>query len=292
MKYLIIHDVDHDGWVSAWVTTNGLIARGFHDITHLGLLPGVAMTADMFEGFDRIVIVDLSPPRDLFAIYADKLTVIDHHKTSAWLKDYPQGVHDQAHSACMLCWMHFFPKAEAPKLVQYVEDRDIWKWRLPRSVEINAFLRVLGIESLDNVRRAANILANDQNHAETVGTYYLEYQNHQINNKIDQFDECIRKKQVMFWKNIPLMNVTENVSEVLHGIVMAKKLKYMGSFFYMQGFVIISLRSRNNFDVSEIAKANGGGGHAAAAGFRLSPQRFNEMIQFGEMPKEMYLETV
>jgi len=40
-------------------------------------------------------------------------------------------------------------------------------------------------------------------------------------------------------------------------------------FFDVDGYRVFSLRSRGDFDVSILAKNFGGGGHAAAAGFRI-----------------------
>ena len=45
-----------------------------------------------------------------------------------------------------------------------------------------------------------------------------------------------------------------------------------------EGIVSVSFRSRSGFDVSEIAKEVGGGGHKAAAGARIEGVPFNEAV--------------
>ena len=44
-------------------------------------------------------------------------------------------------SGVVLAWKYFHPKKSVPKLLQYVEDIDLWRFKLPFSMEIDAFLR-------------------------------------------------------------------------------------------------------------------------------------------------------
>ena len=39
-----------------------------------------------------------------------------------------------------MTWRHLFPLHEAPKILQYVEDRDLWRWKLPNSRAVNAYI--------------------------------------------------------------------------------------------------------------------------------------------------------
>eukprot|EP01126_Amoeba_proteus_P030795 TRINITY_DN3035_c0_g2_i1.p3 TRINITY_DN3035_c0_g2~~TRINITY_DN3035_c0_g2_i1.p3 ORF type:complete len:104 (-),score=20.01 TRINITY_DN3035_c0_g2_i1:806-1117(-) len=41
------------------------------------------------------------------------------------------------HSGAALAWKFFFPDFPTPKLIQYVEDQDLWNWALPNSKEFN-----------------------------------------------------------------------------------------------------------------------------------------------------------
>ena len=50
-------------------------------------------------------------------------------------------VYDMGDSGASLAWKHFYGDKPVPQLVQYVRDRDLWKWEMPRSREINAWLR-------------------------------------------------------------------------------------------------------------------------------------------------------
>ena len=51
-----------------------------------------------------------------------------------------QVVFDNTHSGAYLAWKHYFPNKEVPLLVQYVEDRDCWFWKLSDSKLVNSGL--------------------------------------------------------------------------------------------------------------------------------------------------------
>lgn len=60
---------------------------------------------------------------------------------------------DTAHSACMLAHLYALEHSAcenmpitAPWFVRYIEDRDLWKFELPDSKEINAAMWLLGVE--------------------------------------------------------------------------------------------------------------------------------------------------
>jgi len=62
------------------------------------------------------------------------------------------------HSGAVLAWQYFMPNEPVPDLLRYVEDQDLWNWKLPHSDAVNAAIatyRELGAEivevSLPNV---------------------------------------------------------------------------------------------------------------------------------------------
>jgi len=89
--------------------------------------------------------------------YFPSATIYDHHdtteecfkrpisesfdefiKTQALFKN--RLIYDNTISGAMLAWNSLFPKQKAPALVEYVQDRDLWAWKLPNSREINTGL--------------------------------------------------------------------------------------------------------------------------------------------------------
>ena len=54
------------------------------------------------------------------------------------LHDIPNTLFDMNHSGARLSWDFFHPGKLPPKFINYIEDRDLWKWELPSSKEFSA----------------------------------------------------------------------------------------------------------------------------------------------------------
>jgi oligoribonuclease NrnB/cAMP/cGMP phosphodiesterase (DHH superfamily) len=88
---------------------------------------------EIIENSHRVIVVDFSLPLDdmqRIREHAD-LIWIDHHKTSieqlSSLEEV-SGIRNIGEAACVLAWKYFFPDFPIPKAVQYVGDRDIWRF--------------------------------------------------------------------------------------------------------------------------------------------------------------------
>jgi oligoribonuclease NrnB/cAMP/cGMP phosphodiesterase (DHH superfamily) len=88
---------------------------------------------EFIENSHRVVVVDFSLPlEDMQRIreHAD-LIWIDHHKTAitqlSSLKEV-SGIRNIGEAACVLAWKYFFPDIPVPLAVQYIGDRDIWRF--------------------------------------------------------------------------------------------------------------------------------------------------------------------
>lgn len=140
MKALCIyHRGCADGFGAAWAVWKALgDGVEFH--------PGVygAPPPDV-TGRD-VILVDFSykrPVMEAMCQSAASITLLDHHKTAAeeldGLGDGPNiaipvfvGI-DMERSGAVLAWEHFHPGKAIPPLLQYVQDRDLWRFSL-RSV--------------------------------------------------------------------------------------------------------------------------------------------------------------
>ena len=70
---------------------------------------------------------------------ANNLIIIDHHKSAmVELHDVSCTRFDMTHSGAMLAWNFFHPGKEAPRMIKFIEDRDLWKWQIPYSKEFAA----------------------------------------------------------------------------------------------------------------------------------------------------------
>ena len=90
----------------------------------------------------KVVILDFSYSNQVtkkLIADAEDLWVIDHHKSAmVELHDISSTHFDMTKSGAMLAWDFFHPGKESPKFIQYIQDRDLWKWELPYSKEFSA----------------------------------------------------------------------------------------------------------------------------------------------------------
>ena len=93
---------------------------------------------------DSIVyVLDFSYPRNtVIELWKNhSLTLLDHHKTAQEsLTGLPGCLVDLSKSGAALSWQHFHPDQKMPDLLAYVQDRDLWKFELPNSREISAYI--------------------------------------------------------------------------------------------------------------------------------------------------------
>ena len=69
------------------------------------------------------------------------LRILDHHVTAqAALAGLLYAYFDMEEKAAR-CWPgNGRTRSRHPRLLQYIQDKDLWEWRLPKSREINAAL--------------------------------------------------------------------------------------------------------------------------------------------------------
>ena len=93
-----------------------------------------------------LYIVDFSFKRDQMLKFHNQLgtenvILLDHHETAlAELADIPNCIVSQENSGAIMTWDYLFPETEAPAILRYIEDRDLWRWELPHSREISAYI--------------------------------------------------------------------------------------------------------------------------------------------------------
>lgn len=208
-----------------------------------------------------------------------KLIILDHHKTAqealegldpeiAWV------TFDMERSGATIAWDYFFgvgsetnPQTR-PWYVNYTEDRDLWRFALPYSKEINAWLMTCYTMPFEDFH--ALIRATDMKDAISMGAG--------IRRKIDAYCETMMAFVQPGWlvgipatMKIPFINASyPDTSDLLD--YMIKKFESPAACAYRvrkDGKVQFSLRSRGAFDVAILAQNFGGGGHKNASGFEL-----------------------
>jgi oligoribonuclease NrnB/cAMP/cGMP phosphodiesterase (DHH superfamily) len=247
----------------------------------------------MADYLPALLVVDFSfsevVTRELIK-HCSSFMVIDHHKTHMRaLQHIPveNKVFDMRKSGAVLTWEYLHPTAKVPLALQYIQDRDLWKWELKDSKEFNAALKV----DVDNsLERMTDIITvphfadedsynlNLRDNYTIAGEALTESVYQQVKQKVEDYKKspiCVR-----LWCNnypiiVPFMNATENTSELGNAIAELSPLG-ISATWQVKGYgkVIVSLRATESseIDVSDIATTFSGGGHKKAAGFTTGYQ--------------------
>jgi nanoRNase/pAp phosphatase (c-di-AMP/oligoRNAs hydrolase) len=215
------------------------------------------------EPGSRVYIVDFSYKRPILEklIEKNQVTVIDHHKTAEEdLRDLENVYFDLNHSGCVLTYNYFHGANSRHILFDYVEDRDLWRWKLPDSKEINA---ALFIQDRTFLRCNELIKFTDINTLLIQGKTILKVQGDYVSRAVkNRFIHIIDGQQ------IPVVNSSVLQSEIGDALCeLCPYYPFVGIFYQTMEKRFWSLRSRNGFDCSAVAKKFGGGGHPGAAGF-------------------------
>ena len=277
MKTLCIyHGNCADGFTSAWVVRKALGEDvDFHAGVYQDAPPDV-------EGRD-VVMVDFSYKRPVLEQMLEKcnsLLVLDHHKTAAdelrflphptHAFEYPLGsstgdraaVFDMDRSGARITWDYFFPGQQPPKLLLHVEDRDLWRFALPqtREIQANVFSHPYEFDVWDRLMEAdVETLAQEGSAIER-----------KHSKDIRELIGVVTRRMNIGGHNVPVANLPYTLTSDA-GHLLAKGEAFAGCYWDTPAGRLFSLRSTDDgLDVSEIAKQYGGGGHRNASGFRLS----------------------
>lgn len=271
----IYHANCADGFTAAWILKNHYTDRT------IDFFPGVYQDPPPdIKGRD-VIFVDFSYKRRMMEIIlnlANTVVIIDHHKTAiddlACLP-FTDSMLNPNHSGAMLTWMWAKQNLDSPHLVQYVEDRDLWKFSLPYSREINAniFSYDYTFENWDYLNDA---ITNDTFVEEGAA---IERKHHK---DVAELVRVTRRNMEIGGHIVPVANVPYTLTSDA-GHLMATELcggkVFSACYWDTPEGRVFSLRSTaDGIDVSEIAKQYGGGGHSHASGFRIP---FDQLDQKG-----------
>jgi oligoribonuclease NrnB/cAMP/cGMP phosphodiesterase (DHH superfamily) len=282
MKPLVLYHAGcWDGFCAAWVAR-----KAIGDIEAIPVNYGEPPPIDVC-GRD-VYILDFSYPRDVMKTIVGQsafVCCLDHHKTAqdalAGLADEVAGGKadciirfDMDKSGGRLAWEYFFEQRHAPAqtepmsrpwLVDYTEDRDLWRHALPGSKFVNAFIRSfpLTFECWDEFEKIRRLTTSWD--AMLVGGESIVRREKQI---VDSHVNFAYEMELAGHK-IRAVNATVLSSEIAGEL--AKGQPFGACYFDQEKDRVWSLRSEaSGVDVSAVAKQFGGGGHKNAAGFKAN----------------------
>ena len=193
-------------------------------------------------------------------------------------------IHDNNKSGAMLAWEYFHPGTEIPMLIQHIDDRDRWQFKLDGSKELHAALASYKPWTFEQWRRLFydkhGLGTNKRADMIQEGTAILRAHSQHVQAALKQARPCRLLKSIPkpggeHWEAVFLVDASglaANAPAFLAsdlGHELANKSGTFGLVWSMaaDGQVHCSLRSNGDYDVSAIAKVFGGGGHRNAAGF-------------------------
>lgn len=150
--YIIAHGGCPDGTAAAWVAMK-YIRENFRNCnceiifsSKRCFLLDTGMSPSSFADTHMYILDYMYNYDTISQIKAKSITIIDHHASS--YKDCLdckslscKVIHDTTKCAAVLAWEYFYG-TNVPWWILYIQDRDLYKWKLPRSRAINeAFYR-------------------------------------------------------------------------------------------------------------------------------------------------------
>lgn len=253
----IYHGNCADGFAAAWVVRRALGQIEFY--------PGIYQSPPPDVVGKRVVIVDFSYKRlvmERIIAEAESVLVLDHHKTAEEdLRGLPGVIFDMNKSGATLTWDHYFPREQPPPLLAHIEDRDLWRFALPRTREIqaNVFSYPYEFDVWDG------LMATNVEELAKEGSA-IERKHHK---DVAELVAAFRYRMNIGGHDVPIANLPYTLTSDA-GHLMAQGEPFAACYWDTPDGRVFSLRStESGLDVSEIAKQYGGGGHKHASGFRL-----------------------
>mgnify|MGYP006053619637 CR=1 FL=1 len=247
---VIYHDKCPDGIAAAWAAWAVFGDLATYVPASYGDAPPVVVDAVTGDPRD-VIVVDFSYPREKILRLHDEarsLLVLDHHATAETaLAGLDFCVFDMNRSGAGLAWDVIAAPTRGPRpwLIDYTEDRDLWRHALPDSREANAWLR-----AQPRVAKGREILAEQRVYIESV--------------------KARAGLAVIAGHVVPVVNCGRHCASEIVG-ELAEGYPFAASWEERDGVVHYELRSRAPcaIPVNDIAREFGGGGHKMAAGFAV-----------------------
>jgi oligoribonuclease NrnB/cAMP/cGMP phosphodiesterase (DHH superfamily) len=224
-----------------------------------------------------VIFVDFSykkPVIEHIISQCRSLLILDHHKTaeadlaflSPVLPTWEEHVRDpnyralfdMSRSGAMLAYNYFLPHKAVPMFFKYLQDRDLWLKELPNGDEFTIALRSYP-QTIEHWGRLQHNIHTLIEEGYAIQRYYRM--------RVEEIKKTAVVRHFgghdVLVANAPYFSASEVAGELAEG------RPFGACYFYNGHDWQFSLRSRADYDVSELAKTFGGGGHARAAGFAI-----------------------
>ena len=311
MKPLCIyHGNCADGFGAAWAVREALGAE------HVDFHAGVYQNAPPDVQGRDVIMVDFSykrPVLDEMVRKARTVLVLDHHETAAedlaglppplqgpynpdemrWWADANNGpplyaLFDTERSGAGLTWDYFHPGRPRPRLIDHIEDRDLWRFKLEGTREIQAALfsypydftvwsALVETVEADPERLICEGAAIERKHHKDIAEL-VRVVTRPMKFRAPWLDGPAPAD--LGFVVVPMANLPYTLTSDAGHLLCGDEHPFAGCFWFTPEGWVFSLRSKEGgADVGEIAKQYGGGGHRHAAGFRIPLNKLGEFCE-------------
>lgn len=296
MKLCIYHGGCTDGVAAAWAVWEADPTWTFY--------PGVYQQEppwELIDQADEVLFVDFSYKREVIEdsrFRARNVTILDHHKTaqadlSPLLSTWVNGKFDMSKCGAMLAWEWFHGLKAKPELLYEIDKQD--RWEKDRNPKLIMALRAWPHKPVDDSPEAWRGLMIDwtglmsskgiEDLHKAGDSIYMYYRQ-----RIDEtkgHERFITLGTTLHNYEVPIINAPFFMASDVAG-ELAEEHSGIGAVWWQNknGDVTFSLRSRDDMDVSELARWYGGGGHKNAAGFKVSWQVAARLLAMGDVQEE------
>lgn len=276
--HIIYHDHCMDGFGAAFIAGQHFIDEQLSIRFYPAVYDKHPLGSWYLKPEDTVVIVDFSVKPELLLEWCKQVNNViwlDHHKTAieAWEQfwsgkdedDFPDNLDlilDMDRSGTGITWDYFNLDVPRPLWVNLIEDRDLWKFKYPSSKAFHAWI--------SSYTRSIGTWQQLTSDFDSLGySWYGEGQ--AILRAHQKLVESICENAIPITINgqtgLAANCTGQFASDVGHAL--AVNSATFGATWYQDksGSIKWSLRSVDSYDVAEIAKSFGGGGHRNAAGF-------------------------
>jgi hypothetical protein len=203
---------------------------------------------------------------DMLNAVAKSITVLDHHEGLREVATSFPGVFDASRSGATIAWEYFHPGKPAPFLFEYLEAYDLYRFDLPETKAINAYLSLepYDFERWDEIVRA---LEDPESRKALIerGRIYAEHTDKLIEHIGASADLVEFEGHRVYLSGTVLQAFTDYLGHALA----TKQPPFAIMVRPAADGLRVSLRSTGDFDVAELARRHGGNGHVNAAAFRI-----------------------
>lgn len=171
---------------------------------------------------------------------------------------------DMQRSGAGLAWDFFNPGRPRPPLINHVEDRDLWRFAIPGTREVQAF--VFAHEySWENWDRLMGTTAEEIPNLIAAGAA-IERKHHK---DVAELVKVCQRDMIIAGYSVPVASLPYTLTSDA-GYLMAHGKPFAACYWDTPDRRVFSLRSTDDgMDVATIAETFGGGGHARASGFQV-----------------------